>query len=464
MSSPTTLPLSQIVDVEVFVSPQAPPQPTFNQGLIVGSTAVIPSVGAGARVRKYLSASDMLSDGFLTSSPEYIAATLYFGQTPAPQTLWVGRQNLTALNDVQPHAAAEGTGYVVGDRLTVVQGGATGGVVQVTSVGVSGNITGVATVAGLGGDGYSVANGLSTTGGTGTGAQVDIVSIGETPLVALQACRNANFQWWACMVTSAAKADHEAIAAFVQTMTPTGCYFYTTSDADALSGAAGNVFAFLKAANYNRVFGTYATTQGGAAPNNIYACAADMGVAMGLNTGLANSFFTMKFKQLTGVLPEPLSPTSIAIIEGNNGNIYLSYANSYTIEEQGVVANGQFFDEILNIDMLVSAIQFNVMNLLVGNPAIPMTDAGETQLIHAVNEAADAALSRGFIAGGVWKGVQILRLLPGQTLPKGYLAQASPFATQSTADHQARKAMPIYLAIIEAEAVHSIVIGVYVQR
>jgi hypothetical protein len=61
---------------------------------------------------------------------------------------------------------AGGTGYKVGDLLNVVQGGASGGQVQVTSIsggGVTGPVTGLSVFAG--GSGYSTANGLATTGG-----------------------------------------------------------------------------------------------------------------------------------------------------------------------------------------------------------------------------------------------------------------------------------------------------------
>src|SRR6185437_2053660 len=460
MSSPATLPLSQIVDVEIFVSPQAPPLPTFNQGLIIGPSAHIPSVGGvNPRIRQYATLAAMVTDGFLTTDPEYISASLYFGQNPPPQLLWIGRQDLTAIATVT--LAAGGTGYSLNDILTVTQGGASLGEVIVTGVN-AGVITSIAVQ--QGGTGYSVANTLATAGGTGVGATVNITAIGETALQAVQACRTASLEWWAVMVTDAAKADHEAIAAYMQTATPVGCYFFTTSDADALAGTAGNVFSALKALNYNRVFGQYATTQSGAFPNNAYACAAAMGIAMGSNTGLANSAFTMKFKTEVGVATEPLSLTSIGVIEGNNGNLYLSYGNTFTLLEQGVVANAQFFDEILNLDMLSSAIQFAIMDLLVGSPKIPQTDAGQTQLIAAVNDALEAAYVRGFLGSGEWNGVQILNLKPGQSLPKGYSVQSPPYSQQSTSDRQARKSMPIYAAIIEAGAVHSVLIGIYVQR
>lgn len=461
MSSPATLPLSNIVNVIVEVSPIAPPVPTFNQGLIVGSSPVIPSFGGiNNRIRQYQSTAAMLSDGFSTNSPEYIAAQIYFSQSPAPQFLWVGRQDLTSIAAIAVGASG-GTGYSVGDLLTVVEGGASAGIVKVDTVS-GGVVTGVEIV--QDGTGYTVSNNNATTGGTGTGCQINITAIGETPLVAIQACRAASFQWWGCMATTAVTADHEAIAAWIQTASPVGFYFFSTSDNAALSGVAGNVFSVLKAAAYNRVLGLYSTTQGGAFPNNIYAAAAVMGTAMGLNTGLANSAYTLKFKQLVGVAIEPLTLTSIGIIEGNNGNVYLNYANVYTFLEQGRTPSGQFFDEIINLDMLSSAIQFNIMNLLTENPKLPQNNAGQTQLIHAVNQACEASRVIGFLGPGQWNGVTVLNLSQGDNLPNGYLVQSPPYSQQSTSDRQARKSMPIYAAILEAGAVHSVVVGVFVQR
>jgi hypothetical protein len=49
-------------------------------------------------------------------------------------------------------------------------------------------------------------------------------------------------------------------------------------------------------------------------------------------------------------------------------------------------------------------------------------------------------------------------------MPKGYVIQAQSFALQSKADRDARNAMPIYVAIAEAGAIHSVVIGVFVQQ
>jgi hypothetical protein len=462
--SSVALPLSDIVNVTVLVTPQVPAIPTFNVGLVVGPTAVIP---ASQRTRIYTSTAQMLSDGFTTSSPEYIAAQIYFSQLIPPLKIVIGRQDLTSINTAT--LGAGGTGNAIGDILTVVQGGAAGGQYKVLTV-TAGAVTSIVQVAP--GTGYSVANGLATTSsGSGSGATINVTVIGDTPLQAITACRASSTLWWACFSTSAVKADHEAIGAFAQSSTTPMCYFYTTADADALAGTAGNVFSFMKSVLYNRVFGLYSTTQSGGFPNNIYAGAAAMGVAMGLNTGLNSSFFTEFGKTLVGISTEPLSETQVNVMAGsagngfgNNGNVYLNYGNVYSLLTQGVVGSAQFFDEILNIDMLTAAIQFNVMNVLTQNPAVPLTDAGVHLLVHAVEQACDAARLRGFIAAGTWNGVQILDLVPGDSLPAGYRVQAPAVKTMSAADRAARKSPPIYAAIVEAGAAQSVIIGVYVQR
>src|SRR5579875_376965 len=141
-----TLPLSIVCNVAVQVSPIAAATPTFNQGLICGNSGVIPTSGTNSRVREYTSLAGMSADGFTSNMPEYLAAQLYFSQSPAPQYLWIG---------------AQGTG--------------------------------------------------------------------ETPLQALQACRTASPNWWACLSTTAVTSDHEAIATWIQATTPQGMYFFTTS-------------------------------------------------------------------------------------------------------------------------------------------------------------------------------------------------------------------------------------------
>jgi len=299
---------------------------------------------------------------------------------------------------------------------------------------------------------------------------VGIKDGGETYEEAVIACRDASFDWYIVTCPDAVKADHETLSAWAESASPSSIYAFTTADADVISGATASppgVFEYIKNLDYSRTIGQYSTNQGGSPvtyPDNKYAIVAIMGYACGQNSGLAGSAFTLKFKQEVGIATEPLTTTQRGYIENNHGNLYLSYGNYYSFFEQGVMADGSFFDEKINLDMLVNNIQLSVADLLYGTPKVPQTEAGVTQIIRAINQACDQAVSVGFLGPGTWTGVDIMALKSGDTLPKGYMVQTQPLSEQSDADRQLRKSPSIYVAIKEAGAVHSVLIGVYVNR
>lgn len=70
--------------------------------------------------------------------------------------------------------ATNGSGYQLGDVLTVIQSGASGGTVAVASISPTGQITGLAIV--TPGIGYTSATGLTVIGGFGNGALVNITT------------------------------------------------------------------------------------------------------------------------------------------------------------------------------------------------------------------------------------------------------------------------------------------------
>lgn len=462
MSSPA-LPLTPIVDVTVVAGPALGAPPTFNQGLVIGPSAVITHA---TRLVQFATLNAISTYGFATSSPEYLSAQLYFSQPEPPTYVWIGLQDTTSLKTIIPNSGNAGVNYVVGDQIGVTQGGANGGTATVTTIGGGGAVTGLSVNTGTDGTGYSIASALSTTGGSGTGLEVDITAIGETALVAFTNCRTASTVWYSGMVTDAVASDHEAIAAYVQALAsaPPTFYFGGTSDPAVLNNSGGNVAAALKALEYTNCALLYSTTQSGAFPNNAYAAAALMGSVMGQNTGLPNSYFTEWGKVLTGVAPEPLTAGQVTTITGLNCNVYVGYVNAYNLVTPGITPSGVYIDQTLNRAILAANIQYNVMNLLVSVPSIPQTDQGEQQIIHQVNVACQSAVTIGYLAPGTFNGVTaILNLQPGDPLPAGYVSQAYQYSTQSASDKAARKAMPIYTVINEAGAVQSVTIGVIVN-
>ena len=475
------LPLSILCDVSVVVTPAGVAVPAFNQALVIDASGRISSQGANGRTALIPGstwASSMATLGYQPSDPAYIEMGLVFDQVPAPQYAWVGTQDPTAIKAITVDSSSAGTLWALNDIFLISQAGASFGYGKVT--GVSGGVvTSVQAISGQQGTGYSIAAALTCTAvapSTGINLEVNITAIGETPLQAVTACRVQNPNWYLVNNTTATDADNVAIAAYLQSAQPAAQLVYSTQSASALVGTTGNVFSLIKAASYSRAHGAYSTIQGGLAPNNAYISGAIMGKAMGLNSGLANSNFSLAAKTLIGITTEPLTQAQINIFAGtpglgfgNNGNSYNNYANSYDFYYQGVNGNGFNFMTVLGLDMLAADCQISILNVLQSLPSIPQTDPGQALILNAVRGACSRSAYRGFIAGGVWNGIAIPLLptgglTPGTALATGYWAGSSSFTTQSSGDRALFKSMPVYVAVILAGTQQSFTIAVNVQQ
>jgi len=103
------LPVSNLVNVSVSLS-QTPAQgQNIDTMLIVGSSNVIDVV---QRMRTYTSLNAVAVD-FLTTSPEYLAAALWFGQSPQPLSLNIGRWAATATTAQLIGAALPGASQLI---------------------------------------------------------------------------------------------------------------------------------------------------------------------------------------------------------------------------------------------------------------------------------------------------------------------------------------------------------------
>jgi hypothetical protein len=292
----------------------------------------------------------------------------------------------------------------------------------------------------------------------------------ETFLAAAEACRAKNGEWYVLIPLDAENADILELAAWAESASPDTLLAYTTDDesnlSDIATGEAGEqtdaIFKRLKAKSYRRSFGQYSQTQ--------YAVAATMGYAMGQNRSSSNSAFTLAYKKLVGVTTDDLTETQVQYVCGDsetsgvNGNVYVTRADSYDILQEGCMADGTYFDEILNLDMLKNEITLSVMDLLTSQPKIPNTDSGVATIVNVINVACEKFVKTGFIASGEWNGGEVYSLENGTTLDAGYLVMAEPVADQSQADRDARKAPPIYVCIKTAGAIHYVTIAVTVNR
>lgn len=380
---PQGLPVSNVVNVDIIMSPVAAQGRNFGALLILGTSTVIPVT---ERIREYSALEDIGTD-FGVDSPEYEAATVFFSQAPKPTQLFIGRWAKT---------------------LATAESGAV-----------------------------------------------------ETMLEAANAAMQYT-NWYGLALADSAdlvEKDLIAVAAAIEASSLSRILAVTTADPDVLvAGNSDNIGYKLKAAGYGRTFWQYSTS-------SKYAAVSAFGRAFTVNFNGSNTAITLKFKQEPGITYETLTTSQAAAIDGSNGNVYVYYANDTAIIQQGVMANGDFFDERHGLDWLQNYVQTNLYNLLyTSTTKIPQTDAGVTRLMTNVEASLDQAVTNGLVAPGIWNGGPVGQLSPGDTLTKGYYVYAGAVANQAQADREARKSPVIQAAIKLAGAIHYADVQINVVR
>ncbi len=367
------LPVSNVVNVDVIMSPVAATGRNFGALLILGTSTVIPVT---ERIRQY-SAIEDIGDDFGVDSQEYEAATIFFSQSPKPTLVYIGRWAKTL--------AEEEAGTV------------------------------------------------------------------ETLLQAVNACLQYT-NWYGLAIADSAdlvEAEVISVAAAIEASSLSRILAVTTADVNVLvAGNTDNIGYKLKAAGYARTFWQYSSS-------SKYAAISAFGRAFTVNFTGSNTTITLKFKTEPGITYETLTTAQAAAIDAINGNVYVYYANDTAIIQQGVMANGDFFDERHGLDWLQNYVQTNLYNLLYTSATkIPQTDAGVTRLMTNVEASLDQAVNNGLIAPGVWNGGPIGQIESGDTLTKGYYVYADAVANQAQSDREARKSPVIQAAIKLAGAIH----------
>ncbi|POW55577.1 hypothetical protein C3408_16835 [Candidatus Pantoea alvi] len=377
------LPVSNVVNVDVIMSPTAATGRNFGSLLILGTSTVIP---VSERIRLYTGSEEIGAD-FGEDSPEYAAALVYFSQSPQPAQVYVGRWAKTL--------ATGETGSVE----TLAQ--------AITAV-------------------------LQFTNWYGLGIADD---------------------------EDLTAAEITATAAAIQASSLSRVFAVTSDDSGIIDSASTtDIASTLKAAGYGRTFVQYST-------KSKYAALSAFGRAFTVKFTGNNTTITLKFKTEPGVTYETLTSSQAAAVDAKNANVYVYYANDTAILQQGVMSNGDFFDERHGLDWLQNYVQTDLFNALyTSTTKIPQTEAGITRLLTVVEKSLDQGVSNGLVAAGVWNGGDIGQITAGDTLTKGYYVYAQPLSSQSQADREARKAPLIQAAIKLAGAVHYADVQINVVR
>lgn len=283
-------------------------------------------------------------------------------------------------------------------------------------------------------------------------------SANESLAEAIAACRAFSLEWWGVVPLGKTEQSGQFVpvgseellgaALTVESSVPDTVMICASADLNCLGQ--------LKARSYRRTMGIYT--------DDTYKAVAITGYAMGANTRLADSAFTLKFKKLVGVTADPLKEAQVKDAEAVNANVYINRGATYDMFEQGTMADGTWFDEMINLDMLSNYIQLSVMDILSKTAKIPQTEAGVATIINAFLPDLDKAVEIGFLAPGIWTNPGFMDIEQGDAVEKGYLVMSEAIDEQTTADREARICPPIYVALKLAGAMHSVVIQLNVNR
>jgi len=492
----TGLSVSRLVRATINLSPVAAARRGFGTLLVAGDSDIIDT---RERVRSYTTLESVAAE-FGLNAPEYAAAALYFGQSPHPLTLMIGRW-----------ASADTSAILYGGTLSSVEqtigtwNAITTGSFKITIDGTERTITGLnfSAATTMTGVAAIINTGLSTYGGctwdgnsfvitsdtAGTGSTLGYASAAgsgsdisalikctsstaasasiagidaETPAECALILANISAVWFGlAFAATEAITDQEYIdvAALIEGLDLKRILAITTQDEDCLDSTVTNdIMSELKTLAYKRTFTQYSSS-------SAYASVAAIARAFSVNFNANRSTITLMYKTETGVTAETLTETQATTLQNKNGNVFVEYVNDTAIIQYGVMASGHFFDEIHGLSWFEDALQNANYNLMYQSKTkIPQTDAGQNQFIAAIASVCKEGVNNGLIAPGIWNADGFGQLSQGDNLPTGYYIYASPMALQAQAVRETRVAPPFQIAIKLAGAIQEVDLIVNVNR
>lgn len=486
------LSVSDIVNVQIVMSPKAAMTRNFGSLLILGTTPVI---DVAERLRLYKNIEGVASD-FGLQAPEYKAAAQYFAQSPQPNNLFIGRWAQSGAGAVLHGGALAAAEQGIDIFKTITDGALTISIdgkakaVKALDLSSATNLNGVASIIGAALDTVAkvtwdlntnrfnvIANSVGATSkitfaedsqlaaamklSNGKGGMIADGVDPESAVDAVAVMSNMSNDWYGLMFAAeiGATAKIKEVADFIEASSTSRIFGVTTQDANTLVATyKEDIASVLKAAVIKRTFVQYSSS-------SPYAAASIFGRAFTVNFGGSNTTITLKFKQEPTISAENLTESQAAVLQAKNCNVFVKYNNDTAIIQEGVMSNGYFFDEVHGTDWLQNDVQTAVFNLLyTSTTKIPQTDGGINQILTVVESRLDQAVTNGLIAAGVWNADGFGAIKRGQTLSKGYYVYAPSVALQSQADREARKAPVMQAAIKLAGAVHFVDLVINVNR
>lgn len=434
----------RVVQVHITRETQQVSQAGFGTPLILSAHDLFDDL-----VREYTDLAGMVTDGFTSSTPEYKAANAIFAQSPRPPKLKIGRRATSApllsftlvpvvKNDTEYLVVVNGRKYTVTSDSSALASDIVAGLVSAINgdaatdgiVTASGSDKLVLTADARGGW-FDVDADLSlfsvvcdhadegpSPGGSETGASV------ADDLAAIMLVDD---DWYG--LVSVFKSEDEIVSIASWAEANGKLFVVASSNTDILGSGDTDVASGLKASAYDRTTLWYHRYPGE------FLDAALLGNRLPRTPGSD----TWKFKTLAGVTADKLTPTHRSNALGKNAGIYTTIGGVNKTEE-GVVASGEFIDNIRFLDWVAARQAEGVFGLLARSEKVPYTDAGGQAMGSIVRGVLDEGVANGGFSDD--PGLE-----PTVTVPRA--------SEQSQTDRLARHFPGIKWVAYLAGAVHS---------
>lgn len=489
----TGLNIDNLVRVEIDLSPESAAPRGFGILMIVGDSDVI---NCEERIRTYTGIEEVAVD-FGTTAPEYLAAELYFAQSPQPEELFIARWVRTATSALLEGGILTPTEQIITNWDTIIDGTFTisidgvsqdvtgldfsietnlNGVASVISaamVGSSMTWTGSRFIAKSDTTGITSTISFATPEGTGTdiSTQMKLTSTTalspidgcdpETPLEATVILSNLSGAWYAetfAASVTLTNTEYLNVAAFIEAETVKRIFCVTETNTLVLDAAyTMDLASEMQAAGYTRTMVQYS--------DNPYAVCSFFGRAATVDFTANNSTITLMYKEEPSVVPQTITQTQSETLKNKRCNVFVNYINNTAIIQYGVMSSELYFDERHGLDWFAETLQNAMYNLLfTSTTKIPQTNAGQNELVNVATGVCAQSVFNGLVAPGTWNADGFGQLKRGQYLDTGYYVYTESIALQPQAIREQRIAPPIQVAIKLAGAIQEIDCIVNVNR
>jgi hypothetical protein len=487
------LSVGRLIRVVINLAVLAAQRRGFGTLLLLGDSDVIDPT---ERIRTYTGIEGVAAD-FGLSSPEYLAASLYYQQSPKPLLLSIGRWVRTA-SKARLRGGILSSAEQLMSNFTAITNGSTqitvDGVVKTLSAlnfSSDTNLNQVATriTTALAGavvtwDGQRFITTSPTTGvsstltyysATGSGTDISGLIKGtlatalapvngvaaETPVAAAAVLADKTTSWYGLQFAASVQPTVDqslAVSAFIEAAEVSRLFGYTDTDSRALDAVFTTDFGSqAKALNRKRTVVQYSS--------NPYAIASFFGRAFSTNFNANRSTITLMYKQEPGIVAETITETQAQTLKNKRINVFVNYNNETAIIQYGVMSGPAYFDEMHGLDWFQNAVQNEEYNRLYqAKTKVPQTDAGMNELVNVAAAVCEEAINNGLAAPGQWNGDAFGQLETGDFLTEGYYIYAPPMASQPQSIRETRVAPPMQIALKLAGAIHELDVIVDVNR